>query len=160
MLKRFKKTNKNEAIKYAVILVITFLLCQDFLQMHYAVDTYTLYDLGYMKYPTQYFLVDGRLISALVCYLGGILKLPIPFYIITLDFIGIIFIATAIYLMSKILEKIINPQKNLTKVLLVLSCFVLILNQFSLEFLIFPESAVMCLGVLLNVIAIKIMMII
>ena len=82
MLKKLKQINKNEVIKYAIILVITLLLCQNFLQMHYSSDTYVLYDLGYMEYPSQYFLLDGRLISTAVCYLGGILNLPIPVYII------------------------------------------------------------------------------
>lgn len=151
------KLNKKNAITYLVIVGITLLLCQNFLQMHYSSDTYVLYDLGYMEYPSQYFLLDGRLISTLVCYLAGILNIPIPAYIIGMDFIGIILIATSIYIMYKILEKIIQPQKNIIKLMLLASCFILILNQFTLEYLLFPESGVMCLGVLFNVIAVKLM---
>lgn len=125
--------------------------------MHYSSDTYVLYDLGYMRYPFEYFLLDGRLISTLFCYIGGILNLPIPTYIISMDFIGIVFIAISIYMISKILENIIKPEKNLIKLLLIGASIILILNQFTLEYLLFPESAVMCLGVLFNVIAIKIM---
>ncbi len=157
MLNKAKQLNKKNVIKYTVILVITMLFCQNFLQMHYSSDTYVLYDLGYMEYPSQYFLLDGRLISALVCYLAGIFNIPIPIYIVGMDLIGIILIATAIYLMETILEKIINPQNIYTKLMLLASCFILILNQFTLEYLLFPESAVMCLGVLLNVIAVKLM---
>ena len=58
---------------------------------------------------------------------------------------------------NKILEKIINPEKVITKLMLLAGSFILILNQFTLEYLLFPESAVMCLGVLFNVIAIKFM---
>lgn len=152
------KLNKQNVIKYLIIVGITLLFCQNFLQMHYSSDTYVLYDLGYMEYPSQYFLLDGRLISAVVCYLAGILNIPIPAYIIGMDFIGIILIAAAIYMMDKILEKIIKPQKNITKLILIASCFILILNQFTLEYLVFPESAVMCLGVLLNVLAVKLML--
>ena len=157
MLNKLKKLNKQNVIKYLVVLAITLLFCQNFLQIHYSSDTYVLYDLGYMEYPSQYFLLDGRLISTLVCYLAGILNIPIPTYIIGMDFIGIILIATAIYMMDRILEKIIKPQKNIVKLMLLASCFVLILNQFTLEYLLFPESAVMCLGVLFNVIAVKLM---
>lgn len=157
MLDKIKKIDKNELIKYSVIFIITLLLCSGFLQMHFSSDTYVLYDLGYMNYPQEYFLLDGRLISTIVCYIGGVLNLPIPVYIICMDFIGIIFIATAIYLMNKILERIVNPEKTITKLMLTAGCFLLILNQFTLEYLLFPESAVMCLGVLFNVIAVKIM---
>lgn len=157
MLNKLKQLNKQNVIEYMVILAITLLFCQNFLQMHFSSDTYVLYDLGYMEYPSQYFLLDGRLISTIVCYLGGILNLPIPVYIVGMNFIGIVFIATSIYLMYKILENIIKPQKKIVKLMLIASTFVLILNQFTLEYLLFPESAVMCLGVLFNVIAVKIM---
>lgn len=148
---------KEKILKYFIILVITLLLCQNFLQMHYSSDTYVLYDLGYMEYPSQYFLLDGRIISTIICYIAGILNLPMEFYIIIMDLIGIILIATAIYIISEVLEKIINPQKTIIKLSILAGCFILILNQFTLEYLLFPESAVMCLGVLLNVIAVKLM---
>lgn len=158
MLKKLtEKLKSKNTIKYLIIFGITLFLCQNFLQMHYSSDTYVLYDLGYMEYPSQYFLLDGRLISTIVCYIGGILNLPIPVYIIGMNFLGIIFVATSIYLMDKILEKIIKPEKIITKLMLTASCFLLILNQFTLEYLLFPESAVMCLGVLFNVIAVKLM---
>ncbi len=157
MLNKLKQVNKQNVLKYFIILGITTLFCQNFLQMHYSSDTYVLYDLGYMQYPTQYFLLDGRLISTIVCYLAGMVNIPIPAYIIGMDIIGIIFIATAIYIISKIIQDIIEPQKNILKLMILASSFILILNQFTLEYLLFPESAVMCLGVLLNVIAVKLM---
>lgn len=154
---KFKNINQLNLLKYLVIQLITLLICQNFLQMHYSSDTYVLSDLGYMNYPSKYFLLDGRLISTLVCYMAGILKIPMQAYIIGMDFIGIIFIGIAIYLIEKILEDIIKPKRNILKILLIASSFVLILNQFTLEYLLFPESAVMCLGVLLNVVAVKLM---
>ena len=157
LLDKLKNINKENAIKYLIIQLITLFICQNFLQMHYSSDTYVLFDLGYMEYPSKYFLLDGRIISTLVCYLGGILNLPIPTYIVGMDFIGIIFIGISIYLINQIIEGILKPQNKLFKILLTASSFVLILNQFTLEYLLFPESAVMCLGVLLNVVAIKIM---
>lgn len=157
ILDKLKNINKMNLLKYLVIQLITLFICQNFLQMHYSSDTYVLFDLGYMQYPSKYFLLDGRLVSTLVCYMAGILNIPIQGYIIGMNFIAIIFIGIAIYLMEKILEDIIKPQNNTLKALLAASCFVLILNQFTLEYLLFPESAVMCLGVLLNVVAIKIM---
>lgn len=152
-----KKLNKKNAIEYVIILIITLLLCQNFIQMHYSSDTYVLYELGYMKYPSKYFLLDGRLVSTLVCYLAGILNIPISAYIIGMNLIGIILIATAIYILSKVIENLIKPEKIITKAMIIASSFVLILNQFTLEFLVFPESAVMCLGVFLCVLSIKMM---
>lgn len=154
---KLKNLDKANVLKYFIIQLITLFICQNFLQMHYSSDTYVLFDLGYMAYPSKYFLLDGRLISTLVCYMAGILNIPMNAYIIGMNFIGIIFVGIAIYLMSKILEDIIKPQNNTLKILLIASSFILILNQFTLEYLLFPESAVMCLGVLLNVVAVKMM---
>ena len=154
---KLKNINKENLLKYLIIQLITLFICQNFLQMHYSSDTYVLFDLGYMAYPSKYFLLDGRLISTLVCYIAGILNIPMNAYIIGMDFIGIIFMGISIFIIEKILEDIIKPQNNILKILITASSFVLILNQFALEYLLFPESAVMCLGVLLNVLAIKIM---
>lgn len=151
------KISKENLIEYFIIVIGTLLLCQNFLQMHYSSDTYVLYNLGYMAYPEKYFLLDGRFISAIVCYIAGLLNIPIKAYIIGMDFIGIIFIGYAIYTMNKILEKLIKPKDKIQKISLILASFVLILNQFTLEYLLFPESAVMCLGLFLIVLATKIM---
>ena len=152
-----KKINKKEIYVLLGILGAIMIICINFLQMHYSSDTYVLYQLGYFKYPSEYFLKDGRLISTLFCYLGGILHLPIPAYIIAMDFLGMIFLAISIYIISKIFIYIIKPENKKKEILIYLASFVLILNQYTLEYLLFPESAVMCLGVLFNVIAIKFM---
>ena len=149
------KINKNEIYILLGILGVIIIICINFLQMHYSSDTYVLYNLGYFKYPSEYFLKDGRLISTLFCYLGGILHLPIPTYIIAMDFIGMVFLAISIYIISKIFIDIIKPENKKKEILIYLASFVLILNQYTLEYLLFPESAVMCLGILFTVLAIK-----
>ena len=150
-----KKINKKEIYVLLGILGAIMIICINFLQMHYSSDTYVLYQLGYFKYPSEYFLKDGRLISTLFCYLGGILHLPIPAYIIAMDFLGMIFLAISIYIISKIFIDIIKPENKKKEILIYLASFVLILNQYTLEYLLFPESAVMCLGMLFTVLAIK-----
>lgn len=150
-----EKINKKEIIKFLGILGVIIIICSNFLQMHFSSDTFVLYKLGYFNYPSEYFLQDGRLISTIFCYLGGILHLPIPVYIITMDFIGMIFLAIAIYIIGGIFKNIIKSDSILKEVLIYLASFVLILNQYTLEYLLFPESAVMCMGVLFIVLAIK-----
>ena len=150
-----KRIEKENVIKFLGILGTIIVICINFLQMHFSSDTYVLYRLGYFNYPSEYFLQDGRLISTLFCYLGGILHLPIPVYIIAMDFFGMIFLAIAIYIIGGIFKNIMKPNSILKEVLIYLASFVLILNQFTLEYLLFPESAVMCMGVLFIVLAIK-----
>lgn len=147
---------KLKNIDYKILLlitVITTILCSAFLQMHYSSDTYVLLDLGYMNYPSKYFLLDGRLISTIFCYIAGFLHLPYTLYIIGMDALGILFISVAIYILYKCMLNITKTKEKNIKLLFLGACFVLILNQFSLEYLVFPESAVMCLGELLCVVA-------
>ncbi len=142
-------------IKLLIITIFTILICSGFLQMHFSSDTYVLWDLGYMNYPQQYFLLDGRIISAIVCFIGGILKLPLEVYIIGMNFIAIIFVALSIYETSNILNSFVKRDSQFLNWIIVLISFILILNQFTLEYLLFPESAVMCLGLYLIILAIK-----
>ena len=150
-----EKINKKDIITILGILGVIVIICSNFLQMHFSSDTFVLYDLGYFKYPSEYFLQDGRLISALFCYAGGYLKLPIPLYIVVMDFLGMAFLAIAIFVVAEIFKNIIKPNSLKKEILIYLSSFILILNQYTLEYLLFPESAVMCLGVLFNVLALK-----
>lgn len=151
------KTNidNKEIIKFLGILGIIIIVCINFLQMHFSSDTFVLYKLGYFNYPSEYFLQDGRLISTLFCYLGGILHLPIPVYIVTMDFLGMLFLSIAIYIIANVFKNIIKPNSLIKELLIYLASFVLILNQYTLEYLLFPESAVMCLGVLFTILAVK-----
>ena len=152
MLKKLKKIEKIELL---LITLATIIFCNNFLQMHFSSDTYVLYSLGYMEYPSKYFLLDGRIVSAIVCYIAGFLKIPIPVYIVGMDFIGMIFLSVSIFLMSNVWKKIIEPKDIFSEILIILTSYVLVLNQFTLEYLLFPESAVMCLGMLFLIIAIK-----
>ncbi len=143
-------------LKFLIIWGTAIVLCSGFLQMHFSSDTYVLWDLGYMNYPQQYFLLDGRLISAFVCFFAGILNLPLEVYIIGMTFIGIFFLALAILLTTDILNEFVKKQTIVTKIFTTAISFILILCQFNLEYLLFPESAVMCLGVVCTVYAAKI----
>ena len=148
------KLKKEDNIILFIITATSFVLCSAFLQMHYSSDTYCLIKWGYFEYPSHYFLLDGRLISTAVCYLAGVLKVPYNVYIIGMDIIGILFLSLSVWEMYKTLEKIMKIEKLPHKIMLILSTYVLIYNQFSLEFLLFPESAVMCLGVFTSVLAV------
>lgn len=148
-----EKLKKIDFTTFGIIAIVTTLLCNAFLQMHYSSDTFVLFDLGYMDYPSKYFLLDGRIISTIVCLIAGIFKIPYRAYIIGMNVIAIFLVCISIYITYKTISRIIKIDSILKKALVLMSSFVLILNQFSLEYLLFPESAVMCLGELLCVIA-------
>ena len=146
-----RQYNKENLIQYFIIMGITLILGNAFLQTHFSSDTYVLYNLGYFQYPSEFFLLDGRIISTLVCYMAGVIHIPYNIYLIGMDFIGIFILAYTIFLLNKTVIGLLKIEDNKKKVLVLLAVFVLIFNQFTLEYLLFPESAVMCLGVLMVV---------
>ena len=73
------------------------ILSNVFLKMHYSSDTYVLIDLGYMEYPKKWFLLDGRIISSIFCYIAGFFKIPYDVYIIGMDFFAILFLSFSIF---------------------------------------------------------------
>lgn len=148
-----KKINKEEKILLLIIIAVSMILCSSFLQMHYSSDTYCLMKWGYFEYPSHYFLLDGRLISTLVCYLAGLFNIPYTIYIVGMDIIGILLLSITVFVMYKTLLNVMKIEKKTNKFMLLLATYVLVFNQFSLEFLLFPESAVMCLGVITSVLA-------
>ncbi len=155
-MKKLIEIKKENKIRYAIIISLAFLFCQNFLQMHFSSDTYVLWDLGYMQYPQEYFLLDGRIISSLVCYAAGLLNLPLEVYIVGMNFFALIFVSLSICVISDVLIKLLKPKDVFNTALVCAMSFLLVLNQFSLEYQLFPESAVMCLGLFLITLAVKI----
>ena len=70
---------------------------------------------GYFEYPSHYFLLDGKIVSTLVCYLAGILKIPYNAYIICMDVIGIILMFLSCFILYKTLLQLTKYEKTLNK---------------------------------------------
>lgn len=153
MISKIHKSQKKNILLFLIILGLTALFSNAFLQAHYSSDTYVLIDLGYNNYPQSYFLPDGRIISALVCFIAGIFNPPYMSYIVFMDSMAVLFLSLAIFKFYKFILKISDEKNIVQKMLIFLGVYILIYNQFTLEYLLFPESAVMCFAVLMTVIA-------
>ena len=92
-----KKNFKKNILFFLGIWFFTMILSNVFLKMHYSSDTYVLIDLGYMEYPKKWFLLDGRIISSIFCYIAGFFKIPYDVYIIGMDFFAILFLSFSIF---------------------------------------------------------------
>ena len=150
-----KKFTKENLLLFSGVFAFSLIMCNAFLQMHYSSDTYCLIYRGYFDYPSHYFLLDARLVSTLVCYIGGILHLPYEVYIVGLDIIGVILLSTSVVVLYTFMEKQLKIEKLINKALLLIATYVCIFNHITVEYLLYPESAVMCLGILTIVLATK-----
>ena len=149
-----KKITKENLLLLSGVIVFSLIMCNAFLQMHYSSDTYCLIYRGYFDYPSHYFLLDARLVSTLVSYLGGLLRLPYEVYIIGLDIIGVILLSISVVMLYRFMEQELKVKKILNKVLLLIATYVCIFNHITVEYLLYPESAIMCLGILTIVLAV------
>lgn len=107
-----RQYNKENLIQYFIIMGITLILGNAFLQTHFSSDTYVLYNLGYFQYPSEFFLLDGRIISTLVCYMAGVIHIPYNIYLIGMDFIGILILAYTIFLLNKTVIGLLKIEDN------------------------------------------------
>ena len=149
------KIKKQDLILFAVIWIFTMLVNNAFLQRHYSSDTMCLIYHGYFEYPTHYFLLDGRIFSTLMCYLGGILGLPFDTYLFISNFIGIALLSLTFVILFKFIISYLDIKNNWIRFLVLLSVYTIILNHMSLEYLLYPESCIMCVSMLCCVLATK-----
>ncbi len=154
-MKKLKITKEESIILFSII-AFSLIICNAFLKMHYSSDTFCLIYRGYFDYPSHYFLLDARIVSTIVCYIGGILHLPYEVYLIGLDFIGIILLSISVFILYKLVINQLEIKDIKRKILVLLACYVTIFNHVTIEYLLYPESGVMCLSILLMVIATKI----
>ena len=148
----------KKIITYFSILLFCVIICSPLLQMHIASDTYNLMDLGYLNYPSQYFLKDARLISTLITYLAGYLNLSYPVFIVGMEVLAVIIASISIYILyTTIIEKANLHNISLKNILVLMSSTIIIFNCMSLEYFLYAECSVMCLSVLLCILAAKIM---
>ena len=147
------KINKQDIILFVCVFIFSLIANNAFLQRHYSSDAMCLIYHGYFEYPSNYFLLDGRIISTLVCYIGGILNLPFDMYLFISNFVGIFLLALTITILFKFTIKYLEIENKWIKFLILLAVYTIIFNHMDIEYLLFPESCVMCAGVLFSVIA-------
>lgn len=157
MIKWNEMLRKNKEFLYLFLGILAFscIICSGFLQPHYSSDTFVLMNEGYFDYVKNHFLVDGRLISSIVCLLGGVLNLPYTVYIVTMDLIGIIILSVSVVLIFTTILKLVPTNKIWYKTIILVSTYTFVFSQFGLEYLLYPESSVMCLSLLLVICAAK-----
>ena len=71
------KINKKTIIIYIIILCVSLIMCWNYVRMHWANDTYAIYDWGYYEYGTKIFLKNGRPFSCLLLIIAEIFNLKI-----------------------------------------------------------------------------------
>ena len=130
----------------------SFIVCTNFLRIHFAADTYCLYAYGYDNY-ILHFLASARFFGALELWIAKILDITLLTNLKILSFIGIIIAASAWYILYKYILKLMKKEKSISwNILIGTLTFSIIFNFSSCEMFMFAESGIMMFAILLSVI--------
>lgn len=141
------KTKKREAIIFCVILLISFGMCFNYIKLHYANDTYAIYNMGYIEYATKIFLKAGRPFSCLLLIISDKLKLPIETLVLISTIIGIVISCMSVMLIRKIIKNLKYPKDILEEIIVVTIAYCTIYNFMYIEILHFAETCILSLGI-------------
>mgnify|MGYP000186503084 CR=1 FL=1 len=152
-IKNICEKNKYTMCIFIGMLIFTTVICTNFIKTHFALDTYCVY-----SYDSQelisHFLLSNRIVSALARWIFDVLRIPLLVNMKILSIIGILFLATAWFILYKFIIRISNKQNNIFYNILIIGIsFIIIYNFCSVECLAFWESGIICFGILCTVIA-------
>ena len=155
MTKGKSKFDKKCFLKILGI-VLLFSIC--LFPYNYCSDIYNVIDVGYWEYAKQWFAPAGRTVGMGLLFFLECINLPIKIYIFIMKIFAVLIATVTIYIFyNMVLEtmKYNEENHNYNKKCVFISVIITILNMASYQFFYYAESAIMWLGVLLTVLAVK-----
>ena len=149
------KVSKKEIITFSLVFVFSLIIFYQFLEMHYATDTYVLIENGYYKYAINESLLDGRVFMAIIGLIAGVLNIPNVAYIISTLVIGLFISSISVIVLKNIILKYKPAKNKYYEWLVLLISYITIFNFMYLENMYFADCITMSLSVLLYILAAK-----
>lgn len=151
------KKIKTNYLLIIAILIIELLFSFTLFPINHCSDIYNLFVEGYKDYAINWFVPSGRTVSAIVLNIFDFFKINIDTYIFIMKLFALLFANIAIFTFTKLTFKKLKPDTSLfSKIVCFIAILLIFFNKATYEFFYYAESAVMWLGVLLTILAIKI----
>ena len=150
------KEHKKDLILFIIVFLVSLVMCGAFLQPHYTHDTYKIVRDGYEFYSYDKFLKEARPFTALITLLAGKINLPIENYIVISFILALIFLSISVVLVYKLFREQFTNKSKLNDILVLIISFITIFNYLAIEHILFLECSIFALGILLSVIAAKV----
>ena len=152
-IKEFVKKNKIDIYIFGGMVAFVFIICSNFLHVHFAQDTYCVYSFGWDKY-IEIFLQSSRIFSALLLFIFKVLNISLETGIVISSIIAILVLSTTWFLLYKYIYILVGKENNVIyNICIGVITFAIIFNFCTFEINIFMESAVMALSILFVIIA-------
>jgi len=152
-----KKSKKGLIIFFSTF-IFTLLVFLNFINMHYATDTYNIINRGYKEYAIKYSLNDGRPIMCLISLIADFFNVPINVYIISLTIMALFVSCISVLKLKSIVMKYKYPKSLCQEIILLIICYTTIFNFMYLENMYFAECLIMAISILLFIISVDILL--
>lgn len=150
-----KEKNKKDILIFVFIFVITLIVYANYINMHYATDTYNIINKGYDGYALSNSFKDGRLIMGIIDTIAYLTQMPINVFVITLTVLSIAISCFAIIVLKNMILELKKSDNKYKEIIAVIISYITIFNFMYVENLYFVESFVMSLSILMFILAIK-----
>ena len=121
----------------------------------YPTDIYNIYKLGLYNYAIQWFVPSGRTVGIIALSIFDKLGFGIEAYTCIMKLIAIIIATYTILLFIDLIDNQFDKKDRWSKIGIFISTFCIFLNCSTYQFFYYTESAIMWLGVLFTVLAVK-----
>lgn len=125
---------------------------------NYCSDIYNVIDVGYWEYAKEWFAPAGRTVGMGVLFIFEIMQMPINMYIFIMKVLAVLIATCSIYTFYKLVLESINYNEKKDsgkKKCIFVAVMLVFLNMASYQYFYYAESAIMWLGVLFTVFAVK-----
>lgn len=147
------KVNKKNVIIYIIVLFISLIMCYNYVKIHYANDTFAIYNMGYYEYGTKVFLKAGRPFSCLLLIFAGKFNLSIETFTEISTILGIFVSSLSVMLIRKIIYKFKLPKNNFEELIVLAISYCTIYNFMYIEILYFAEACVLAFGIFMAILS-------
>lgn len=145
--------NKKDIYIFIGMTIFSIIICANFLRTHFAADTYCLNSYGYHKY-LLHFLNSARIFSALELWISQVLDITLLTNLKIMSVIAIGSMALSWFILYRYSIKLLQKEKSVFwNILIGLVSFSIIFTFSNCELMMFAESGIMGLSILLSIIA-------
>ncbi len=151
---------KKNIILFMIIMILSLIILCFFVTGYYSIDTYRIWSQGYIDYALKdAYIRDGRLFSALIFVIIGLLNPTIlTMYIINI-MIAIMILSICVIQIYHLIERYKKIESVKSKIITFMISYTYIFNFLIVDVLKFIDSFVIATSMLLFIIAIKKMII-
>ena len=147
---------KNHVLLFFIAVFLSVIILFSFVTGYYSIDTERIYTQGYIDYATKdAYIRDGRLISAFIFVIVGIINPSIKTMHIISIVISIIILSICVIFIYDIIQKYKTLTKKKSKIIAFLLSYTYIFNFLIVDVLKFIDSFVISISILLFLLAIK-----